>query len=66
MHICVNGQPQQFEEKTVLKELLDQLNIDQNGLAVAINSTVIPRDQWSNITLENNDSVMLIRATQGG
>ena len=66
MRIYINGQPYELEEKILLKVTLEQLNIDQNGLAVAINSTVAPKARWSDIALEENDSVMLIRATQGG
>lgn len=40
--------------------------IDVKGLAVAVNSTVIPRTNWSTFQLNENDTILIIRATQGG
>ena len=39
---------------------------DVKGLAVAVNSTVIPRTNWSTFQLNENDTIIIIRATQGG
>jgi sulfur carrier protein len=39
---------------------------DVKGLAVAVNSTVIPRTNWSAFQLTENDTIIIIRATQGG
>jgi sulfur carrier protein len=39
---------------------------DLRGLAVAVNNTVIPRAIWETFTLKENDTITIIRATQGG
>jgi sulfur carrier protein len=39
---------------------------DLNGLAVAVNNTVIPKITWSTFQLDENDTITIIRATQGG
>ena len=39
---------------------------DLRGLAVAVNNTVIPRATWETFTLKENDTITIIRATQGG
>jgi sulfur carrier protein len=39
---------------------------DFRGLAVAVNNTVIPRTTWSNFQLNENDTITIIHATQGG
>lgn len=36
------------------------------GVAVAVNSTVVPRSQWSGRTLSDGDDVELVTAVQGG
>jgi sulfur carrier protein len=66
MHISINERPFKLEEQSSLADALEQLDITPNGLAVAVNSTVIPYDQWQSCALKENDAVMIIRATQGG
>jgi len=39
---------------------------DFKGLAVAVNDTVIPRTTWNTFTINENDTITIIRATQGG
>jgi len=39
---------------------------DVKGLAVAVNSTVIPCTNWNTFQLNENDTILIIRATQGG
>ena len=39
---------------------------DFEGLAVAVNDTVIPKTNWNTFELKENDTIILIRATQGG
>lgn len=36
------------------------------GTALAVNNSVIPKAQWADYQLRDNDKVTLIRATQGG
>lgn len=39
---------------------------DKNGIAVAVNDNVIPRSKWSEHTLQENDSILVITAAAGG
>ena len=38
----------------------------QNGIAVAINNTVIPKSNWNSHLLTDSDTILIISATQGG
>ncbi len=67
MTIFLNNNLQQVQEQTTVLLLLDQLiNNKQNGIAIAINETVIPKGEWGNYVLQPNDKVLVIKATQGG
>ena len=37
-----------------------------DGVAVAVNDTVVPRPSWTACSLNEGDRVLVIRATQGG
>ncbi|ASB49989.1 sulfur carrier protein ThiS [Alkalitalea saponilacus] len=65
MRIKVNGKETEFI-KANLFELLTEMEIPLNGLAVAVGSKIIPRNQWNTHVLKENDEVMLIGATRGG
>ncbi len=66
MRIFINEQLHELKDKSSLAEAIDHLDIPRQGLAVAVNSAVIPQDGWAARILEEDDKVMLIRATQGG
>jgi len=38
----------------------------KKGVAVALNSRIIPQSAWIETTLKNQDSILIITATQGG
>ena len=39
---------------------------EQRGIAVAVNGSVVPKASWLSTPLNNGDSVLIIKATQGG
>jgi sulfur carrier protein len=67
MEIFVNNQPIQTEEQTSLLSLVySQVGENSKGLAVAINEEVIPKNEWDKTILNQQDQVLIIKATQGG
>ena len=67
MEIIVNNKPHSFKKKLNIQELLNQLKLpSQEGIAVAINQAVVPKTEWSDVQLADQDKVMIITATQGG
>lgn len=66
MKIEVNGMPQEITENTNLKELVDSILNDTKGVAIAINDNVISKSQWFDTKFNENDKVLVIKATQGG
>lgn len=67
MKIILNNQAIDMEEAISLQQLMDQqLGQKQKGIAVAIDGQVIPKSQWSKTEIKNNQSILIIKATQGG
>ncbi len=64
--IKVNDTPQEFLTELTLQELVDKLQIQTNGIAIAINNSVVKKTAWSSKLLQNNDEVLIIKSTQGG
>ena len=67
MEINVNNEKINIEENATVLQLLQQVRGEKlNGVAVAVNNTVVPRSQWEKTQLTNNINVLIIQATQGG
>ncbi len=66
MDIFVNNNMTQIEDETTVSELLEKLSISSEGVAVALGSSIIKRDEWCRTKIESGQKVTIIRATQGG
>ena len=67
MHISFNSEPQEIPEQSCISKLLEMRQLqDKKGIAVAVNGNVIPRQHWPETQLSNNDSILVIKAAQGG
>lgn len=67
MIIFINDELTEFEQPPTIVDILTKLQIfEVQGIAVAINDEVIRKADWQEISLNQNDHLMLIRATQGG
>lgn len=68
MELKINNQTKQFAPESLTVQALLDLEIPnkQNGIAVAINNTVIPKFNWNIHPLNENDEILIISATQGG
>ena len=66
MIIKINDIETDFDGQTLL-DLTRLKNLEKKtGLAIAVNETVVKRDEWANHRLKENDSVIIIVPVQGG
>jgi sulfur carrier protein len=66
MDLRVNGHPRQVPTDVTIDALLTALDVSLDGIAVAINRTVVPRGDHRKITLQPGDEVEIIQAVGGG
>lgn len=67
MQVFVNQESQEVQEDATIQELVKDMGYTEtDGIAVAINDQVIPKNTWETQPLNPEDSITLIRATQGG
>lgn len=65
MILQINGQSREISAPT-LKDLLTELKIQSDYLAVAVNDQVIPGSDYESTTLKNQDSIEIIQPVSGG
>ena len=68
MELKINQQIKKFNvESLSVQSLLDlEIPNKQNGIAVAINNTVVPKINWNEHLVHETDEILIISATQGG
>ena len=68
MELKINNQTKQFAtDSLTVQALLDlEIPIKQNGIALAINDTIIPKSNWNSHIIQETDNILIITATQGG
>lgn len=67
MEITLNDKIHSVTENISLYEIVvSQLGDKQKGVAVAVNDSVIPRSNWETHIVRSNDTLLIIKATQGG
>ncbi len=65
MKITINNQVTEVQA-TTLQQLAEELALPQQGVAMAIANKMVPRAQWAEKQLNENDSVVVIKAAYGG
>ena len=68
MNIKINGEVLELKDNLNLSEFVTlRLNgKEPRGIAVALNDMIIPKSKWNDTLLNENDSVEIVHAVQGG
>lgn len=67
MEIQLNNQSKEIAPGLSVQQLLNEaVGEKQKGIAVAVNNKVVPKTSWTQQVLQANDSILIIKATQGG
>lgn len=64
--IKVNDTPKTLSESITIEQLIEELEIQTNGIAVAVNNTVVEKSDWEFQEVFDTDNVLIIKSTQGG
>ena len=66
MKITVNDEKITLDTPTSVEDLLTQLGRHQQGTALALNQTILPREQWATQKLTEGDDVEVLQGIVGG
>jgi thiamine biosynthesis protein ThiS len=66
LRIQVNGEPREVEENISLSELIANLSLKVEQVAVELNQGVVRRARWENTTLQADDKVEVVHFVGGG
>ena len=66
MNIIVNGESQSLEADANLEQLLEILGLNGKRIAVEVNRNIVPRSDYDNFKLSDNDTIEIVNAIGGG
>jgi thiamine biosynthesis protein ThiS len=66
MHITLNGNPYELQERLSFSQFVKSLGYEHNSIAIAADGKHIPRSEWDKRYLETEQSVEIIAPMQGG
>lgn len=68
MKVLVNGDPVEIDDGDTVADLLARVAPERagRGVAVAVNGTVVGREEWAEASLSDDDRVEVLTAIGGG
>jgi sulfur carrier protein len=66
MELVINGKPEQVVDGTTATDLLRQLGLENERLAIEVNREIVPRSQFETHTFAPGDRIEIVRAIGGG
>jgi thiamine biosynthesis protein ThiS len=66
MHLFVNGEHKDCPEALSLAELIAQLGMKGDRVAVELNREIVPRAEWPNTQLHAGDRLEIVHFVGGG
>lgn len=68
MELIINHTRKTFDELPENLEALVAIEVPgkKKGIAIALNNRIVPQSAWAETFLKDQDSILIITATQGG
>lgn len=66
MKVLVNGKVQELAAQSSVKNLVLEMQLPDKGVAVAVNNKIVPHNEWDSFILNDNDTIIIIKAACGG
>ncbi len=66
MRLIINGESRTFDSITNVAELVEELGIKGDRVAVELNRDIVPRAQWAASALKDGDKLEIVHFVGGG
>jgi len=66
MHVVLNGEERSVNAKLSLAELVQQLGMKADRVAVELNRSIVPRTHWEKTLLREGDRLEIVHFVGGG
>jgi len=66
MEVTVNGEKREITKEINLGELLENLSLPRERIAVELNQEVVRKKDWENIRVKDADKIEIVHFVGGG
>jgi len=66
MKLIINGEEREFDNSFSIEKILDELQIKDKAMAVAVNMEIVKKDNWNNFIPKENDKIEVLQFVGGG
>jgi thiamine biosynthesis protein ThiS len=66
MTVMLNGEQRECREELTLADLVMELGLGARRIAVEVNRTIIPRDEYARCRLQSGDQIEIVHFVGGG
>jgi sulfur carrier protein len=66
MHVFINGDEKSFADSLSLAQLIEQLGMKGDRVAVELNREIVSRAHWTEIQLHDGDHLEIVHFVGGG
>jgi len=66
MNLIINGEDREFTSISNLADLVSQLGMKPDRVAVELNRDLVPRDRWASTPLNDGDKLEIVHFVGGG
>lgn len=64
--ITFNNKPTELEKGVSLQEFVERNDMVSTNIAIAVNNSVVLKEKWGDTTINDGDSILIIKAYYGG
>ena len=66
MTLTINGEHRDFNSISTVSDLLQQLGMKPDRVAVELNRELVPRERWASANLSDGDKLEIVHFVGGG
>jgi thiamine biosynthesis protein ThiS len=66
MRLQINGDDKEVSDSLTLAELVNQLGMKADRVAVELNREIVPRPRWADTALHDGDKLEIVHFVGGG
>ena len=66
MKLTINGEGREFESLSTLTDLIAQLGMKSDRVAIELNRELVPRKNWASTSISDGDKLEIVHFVGGG
>jgi len=66
MKVQVNNKETELQSQSSIEQMALSMDLPSAGVAIAVNNKMVPRTEWDQFILNENDQIVIIKAACGG